>query len=40
MKYYDKSIAAEGQIIWLNYRQFQTPKLFNHYIKGNMCATI
>lgn len=40
MKYYDKSIAAEGQVTWLNDRQFQTHRLFNHNVKGNMCATI
>lgn len=40
MQYYDKSIATAGQVTCLNDRQFQTHRLFNHNIKGNMYATI
>nr|YP_009306230.1 hypothetical protein [Derbesia sp. WEST4838]AOP19134.1 hypothetical protein [Derbesia sp. WEST4838] len=39
-KSYENCILNEGQVTWLNDRQFQTHCLYNHNIKGQMCATI
>lgn len=37
---YDTLVLGAGQVTWLNDRQFQTHRLYNHNISGNMCATI
>ena len=39
-KPYDTLVLGAGQVTWLNDRQFQTHRLYNHNISGNMCATI
>ena len=37
---YDQAVLAEGDVTWLDDRQFQTHQLFNHNEGGTACITI
>jgi hypothetical protein len=39
-KPYAQGVVAEGQVTWLDDRQFQTHQLFNHNVNGTACVTI
>lgn len=37
---YDQAVVSNGDVTWLDDRQFQTHQLFNHNINGTACITI
>jgi hypothetical protein len=37
---YDQAVVSNGDVTWLDDRQFQTHQLFNHNIDGTACITI
>ncbi len=37
---FQQAVLSASQVTWLDPGQFQTHQLYNHNIKGNMCATI
>ena len=37
---YGQTTLTQGQITWLDPDQYQTHRLYNHNVSGNMCATL